>query len=217
MTPTMSRRRVLQGLGMLGLGGVSFVGWIALSHAQPTADKPAVKVGDKWEFRVLVKDSLGGDSVTGWSRRIVEILPNDQMRVARGDGTVYLADGSWNEIDSRGAEYSLIDYRFPMTVGATWSYTARERHGQDERRGDYKVAAFEPITVPAGTFECFRVEGELQRNGRNFTMRATDVYWYCPKINFLAKQRREFVRQPKGELQTREIRASELTAFTPGQ
>jgi hypothetical protein len=205
--------------GRMCVAVLGILGWIPLSaSAQPAADKPVVKVGDKWEFQQSVKTSASGESNETWSRRIVEILPNDRMRVAGEKDQSILADGSWNAIDPKGAEYSLIAFKFPMTVGAAWSYTARAGPtGQLERRGNYKVAAFEPVTVPAGTFDCFHVEGEWQTSGQYFQSRGTDIYWYCPKINFVAKRRIEFDTQTRGQLQSREMRLSELTNFTPGK
>ena len=115
-------------------------------------------------------------------------------------------------------EYSLIAFKFPMSVGAAWSYTAKSgQTGQLERRANYKVVAFEPVTVPAGTFDCFHVEGEWQTNGLYYHSRGTDIYWYCPKINFIAKRQSEFEAQPRGQPASREWRLSELTNFTPGK
>jgi len=205
--------------GRLCVVALGVLAWIPLSvMAQPAADKPGVKVGDKWEFKESVKTSASGESNNTWSRRIVEILPDDRMQVAGGKDQLILVDGSWNAIDPKGAEYSLIAFKFPMSVGAAWSYTARSgQTGQSERRGNYKVMAFEPVTVPAGTFDCFHVEGEWQTNGLYYHSHGTDIYWYCPKINFIAKRQSEFQAQPRGQLASREWRLSELTNFTPGK
>ena len=80
------------------------------------------------------------------------------------------------------------------SVGSTWEYASPigsvDRYGRAfERRGEYKVVAFEPVTVPAGTFKCFRVEG-VNHMVRAFstgdadykqTERWTITTWYCPE------------------------------------
>jgi len=128
-----------------------------------------------------------------------------------------LTDGSLNPIDSRGAEYSLTEFKFPMSVGATWDYSARAGDGGlNERRGHYKVAAWEPVTVPAGSFECFRVEGAWQTTGRFINARGSDIYWYCPRLNFIAKRQAENTTESRRNPTVHEEQLSELTKFTPG-
>jgi hypothetical protein len=195
------------------------LGWIAMSAtAQPVAGKPDVRIGDKWEFRQSMTTSASGESNNTWSRRIIEILPDDRMQVAGEKDQSILVDRSWNEIDPKGAEYSLQAFKFPMSLGASWSYSMRAGEtGQLERRGNYKVADFEPVTVPAGKLWCFRVNGDWQTTGPGYQSRGTDVYWYCPGINFIAKRRVAFQEQLHGQPPTREERFSELTAFARGK
>ena len=197
---------------MIGLG------WMpACALAQGTADKPTLKVGDKWEFQQSVRAVPGGDKSEPWSRRVVEILPNDRIQMAGANDQLILADASLNPVDPKGAEYSLTAFKFPMSVGATWDYAARAGPtGMLERRGRYKVAAWEPVTVPAGSFDCFRVEGEWQTTGRYVNIRGRDTYWYCPKLNFLAKRQSEFTQDIRDQASVTETRLSELTKFTPG-
>jgi hypothetical protein len=134
-----------------------------------------------------------------------------------GQGQVFQYDASLNFIDPKGAEYTLTTFKFPMSVGNEWKYSARTGPtGQLERNGAYKVAAFEAVTVPAGTFDCFRVEGEWQTNGRNYVGRGSDKIWYCPKINYIAKRSSEFSVTIRDGGRTTEARLSELTKFTPG-
>jgi hypothetical protein len=200
---------------LLAIGLVSLC-WIPTGAvAQGVADKPTMKVGDRWAFQQSVKAMPGGDKSEPWSRRVVEILPNGQVQLAGGDDHLILTDGSLNPIDPKGAEYSLTAFKFPMSVGATWDYSARAGTDMNERRGQYKVAAWEPVTVPAGSFECFRVEGEWQTTGRYVNVRGRGIYWYCPRLNFIAKRQSEFTREIRGQPTVSETRLSELTKFTP--
>jgi hypothetical protein len=56
------------------LVAVFAVSLVALeAAAQPTAEKPDLKVGDKWEFKQSVKITPGEEKSEPWSRRVVEI------------------------------------------------------------------------------------------------------------------------------------------------
>ena len=192
-------------------------GFIALEvAAQPAADKPELKVGDRWEFSQTVETVPGEEKTETWSRRVAEIQPNGQMQVATGKGEMLTFDAMLNRIDPRGPEYSVTSYKFPMKIGTEWSYSARTGEGgMLERRGTYKVVAYEPVTVPAGTFDCFRVEGQWENSTKSYTGRAREQYWYCPAIKFIAKSSFQFDQNWRDRPSKSETRQSELTKFTP--
>jgi uncharacterized protein DUF3108 len=197
------------------------VAWICpLALAQGTAEKPTPKVGDKWEFQQSVKAVPEGEPSQPWSRSVTEVLP-DRITMIGANNQPLQVDASLNPIDPKGAEYAVMTYKFPMSVGSEWKYTARAGPtGQLERSGSYKVAAFEAVTVPAGTFECFRVDGEWQINGRGYSGRGSEKYWYCPKVNYIAKRDSDFTATTRSYTNvgtTSEARVSELTRFTPGK
>jgi hypothetical protein len=184
--------------------------------AQPAADKPDLKVGDKWEFNQSVKTTPGQERSEPWSRRVVEIQPDGRVHVAVGKDAKLPLDAMLNRIDSRGPEYSVPTYKFPMKIGNEWSYSARAGEGgMLERRGSYKVVAYEPVTVPAGTFDCFRVEGQWENSSRSYTGKAREQYWYCPAIRFIAKSSFQFDQNWRDQPSRSETRMSELTKFTP--
>ncbi len=190
--------------------------------AQVAAEKPTLKVGDKWEFQQSVKAVPEGEPNQPWSRTVVEVQPDKiTMTMTGGNNQSLQFDASLNLIDPKGADYALTTYKCPMSVGNEWKYTTRAGPtGQLERSGSYKVAAYETVTVPAGTFECFRVDGEWQTNGRGYSGRGSEKYWYCPKINYIAKRSSDFTATTRGATNvgtTSESRLSELTRFTPGK
>ena len=55
-----------------------------------------------------------------------------------------------------------LDYAWPLTVGKTWrsvnTVTVQATGQKTPVTTDFKVAAFEKITVPAGTFNAYRLE-----------------------------------------------------------
>jgi hypothetical protein len=71
-------------------------------------------------------------------------------------------------VDAGGAELQRFDphslgLQFPLTVGKEWQSSSRRfDEGKDAGTfiGTYKVTAIETVTVPAGTFRAFRVEGQ---------------------------------------------------------
>ena len=61
-----------------------------------------------------------------------------------------------------------------------------------DQHSRYKVVAFEPLTVPAGTFDCYRVESASTIAYKaSFNRDIKETYWYCPKVGSFAKVTRE--------------------------
>jgi len=93
-----------------------------------------------------------------------------------------------NNILSLDGQRSTPRQELPLeyTVGKRWSTTFRsERGGVDLGITvlDFKITARERITVPAGTFDCFRVEGvkmdeDMLRQPQRIENRMT--YWHAP-------------------------------------
>jgi hypothetical protein len=98
------------------------------------------------------------------------------------------------------------DYAWPLTRGRSWEHTyARER--QLERvTEEFTIAIVvereETVTVPAGTFQTFKL---VHRNKR--TQVVVSEWWYAPAVKSFVRQR---VRQPSGGFLERE-----LVAFKP--
>jgi ribosomal protein S28E/S33 len=51
-----------------------------------------------------------------------------------------------------------------------------------------KVVAIESITVPAGTFQCYRIEANSSQGGRQDSTQRSWVRWYCPEVKWMAKE-----------------------------
>jgi hypothetical protein len=173
--------------------------WISTSHAEDVANKPELRVGDTWVFQMTGEDENGKVN-RYWRRRVEEILPDGKIHMSSPLG-MYLYDSSLNPIDTHHPEFAAFDFRFPMRVGDAWSYAsppgAMTTDGKGyERRGSMKVIAYETVKVPAGTFKCFRIEGETELNAAvdptqpdfRHTEKRQVINWYCPEIRYLAKQ-----------------------------
>ena len=71
----------------------------------------------------------------------------------------------------------------PLYVGKEWqaSYLYERRDGsQAEQERTWKVAAREPVEVPAGRFDAFRIVSQ----GRTVTL----TLWYAPALEFFVKR-----------------------------
>ena len=175
---------------------------VSSALAQEVAERPDLHVGDTWVFHVTgVDDGKPVDSA--WRRRINEILPDGKIRVSPRYETDTF-DTSWNPIYSDHPEFPTPDFQFPLRVGAAWSFASPggglTRDGTHyDLHGRRKVVAYESITVPAGTFKCFRIEGgsewvQTHRHG-NSDYKTVENWqitnWYCPEIRYIGKSHTE--------------------------
>jgi len=176
--------------------------WVRPLLAQDVANKPELRVGDTWTFHMTGEDD-GKTIDSAWRRVIVETLPGDRIRVTP-PYNVDTFDGSWNPIYKERPDFWPVDYQFPLRVGASWSYAspvgARTVDGRSyDNHGNMKVVAYESITVPAGTFQCFRIEGESYWAAAidatlpdyMFTEKWRITNWYCPEVRFIGKSHTE--------------------------
>jgi hypothetical protein len=159
--------------------------------AQPAADKPAIKVGDAWMYSMTTDSGKEAKEVS-WARRAVAVGADGSVDVQIGERIEKL-DAAGNLIDPKGAEFNRMIYKFPMQVGSEWTWVAK--FGTQvvmEQRGTFKVVAYEPLTVPAGTFDCYRVEGKSDAAYKvSFQQQVKTTYWYCPKVNAIGRVLRE--------------------------
>ena len=201
--------------------------WSLSALGQDVADKPDLRLWDEWIFVETGSDE-GKPVNRRWRRQIVEILGDDKVRVARING-VDVYDRSWNLRHPERPNFWAVDFQFPLRVGAEWSFASPvgyfDTRGQTyDQRGHHKVVAMETISVGAGTFKCFRIEGESSWiSGSVYSADAKHVErwimtrWYCPDVRYIAKLHIErtilntYDRGLYSELN------SELVDFRPGK
>ena len=73
-------------------------------------------------------------------------------------------------------------FTWPLEVGRQWSFegTFEESGGKHPEHQRFSVVAFEPIDVPAGRLDAFKIVRDAA-NGD------ADEYWYAPQARFYAK------------------------------
>ena len=161
---------------------VLLVAALAAAALAQSADKPTLSVGDSWTYRQVTEGKE-----TFWTRRVVGASA-DGADMTIGD-RAFKVDGSLNILDPKGPEYTRELYRFPMKVGDDWSSANKAllQYVMDQA-SRYRIVAYEPLTVPAGTFDCFRIEGTSRITYKaSFNRDIKETVWYCPKVASFAK------------------------------
>ncbi len=197
------------------------------SPAQDIVDKPALNVGDLWVFHETGTEA-GRPVDRQWRRRIAETLADGMVRVTPKYKGIDVFDASWNPRDPNHPESWAHDFEFPLRVGAEWTFDspigASDKEGLFYRlHGHQKVVAFESITVPAGTFDCFRLEGASYLTSATSRSHQTwtNTYmwrmtrWYCPQVKYLAKLRIDYSAAGASIGAVGGTLDSELVRFTP--
>jgi hypothetical protein len=139
---------------------------------------PNYKVGDRYAYRVL---DLLTKQVTREVRGGVMVKEVTDTEVVYGNGSITdLLGNIIRDPQGRnrvGNQIFVAEY----SVGRKWTtiYRGTRRDlEEDEWTMDLKVVARESVTVPAGTFDAFKVEGKgfIRGNGNRIQM----TYWIAP-------------------------------------
>jgi hypothetical protein len=183
--------------------------------AQPTSDRPDYKVGDKWTYRMV---ETVADKTSEWSREITEVGPGNRLLVRLEDGKTNEYDDAMNFAPT-GPEDARVLVKFPLKVGASWTFTFKPNTTSNIREnGEAKVVTYESITVPAGKFDCYRVDAKSTAAVRAYNATRQWSRWYCPAIKWIAKEQLETnVFDPTKGGGTRTVATSELTTFSPAK
>ena len=192
---------------------LSAFGLSIAAHAQSAAEKPKFNVGDKWEF----KQSTADGKTNNWSREIVEIPSGEQVRVRMGSGKVEDYDGAMNFMPEGNAERVRVLAKYPLKVGDAWTFSRKFANPGTSEDGKAKVVALESLTVPAGTFQCYRVEAETSLNNKAYKETRVWVRWYCPDVKWIAKETLETRTTTRDSGSNATSETSELVKFTPGK
>ena len=153
-------------------------------------------VGDRASYRVVnlqTRDSAGVER--HWT---VTHVDRDAQRVELNKGA-FIWDLMGNPVQpGKNKKFDAPAQYYPseLYVGKKWTSLVHSTDLEGDVTDihlDFSVVAREKITVPAGEFDCFRLEGKGS-NSKN--VRLTHSYWVAPGINFFV--RREILRQKNG-------------------
>ena len=161
--------------------------------------KPA-PVGTSWATAQRNTGSFGKDMETSTTRmpdREWKGLQAVVLKTTAGFLLQHPKDGRWLALmNAEGRPVVEFDppagWTRPIAVGDSWKRTQKMNNLVTGRTAEYEssctVAAWEKVTVPAGTFDALRVECSSSAD-------AQDTYWTSPAVHPFVKTR--LVRGPR--------------------
>lgn len=166
--------------------------------APAAASAPEIRVDDSWTYRVL--DGFTHETQREVTQRVVEVKESEivtQLRNNKNDKTsLRYFSRDWNVVDSGDLKFDpcFPEYKFPLAVGMSWNGKFTSSGNDGNAYSGYltaKVGALEKTTVPAGTFDAYRIDIEVETRSENANSILTEsqiTTWYAPAV-------RRFVRR----------------------
>ena len=139
------------------------------------------KIGESWSYREI--NLTGGNEVRQFTNTITEISETE----VRFNGGQLVTDPFGNFI-KRPPGWLYTDAQFYIqeyAVGKRWITrfkTVTPDRLNVDTEFEFKVVARESVTVPAGTFDAFRVEGHGTGKAAKGTATLRSFYWIAPGI-----------------------------------
>ncbi|HEX2649575.1 MAG TPA: hypothetical protein VHN19_06515 [Burkholderiales bacterium] len=165
---------------------------LSFSSFAQEAERPRVSAGDSWQFAVYY---LTPSTTPNRTWTITSVAKDKLLGTENGEPLVLTEE--LNVLDSpRQSESNPRQLSFPLKVGKRWKYESEWLFKFKGSRGtiamDVAVVAYEPVAVPAGRFEAFRLEatGELGGSSPSNTFYAGQTkttYWYSPAAKTIVK------------------------------
>lgn len=192
------RRFVLYAIGGLAAAVVVAGILIAILFFSSTARadeaaRPDVKPGDRWTFAVWYTMP---STATNRERRVTAV---GSVIEATENGEPLRLTRELGVLDSPlQSETNPRRLSFPLAVGKTWRYDSEWLLKPKASRGttetEVTVVAYEKVSVPAGTFDAFRLEAKSRVGGTSpvgsvFDATITATYWYAPQARAVVRLR----------------------------
>jgi len=156
------------------------------------AERPDVRVGDEWRFVVYYSAPSTQPNRT-WA--ITRVTPAGIHATENGEPLAMTPE--LNVLESpRTRESNPRALSFPLEVGKRWSYSSdwlfKAKGSQGTIRSEVAVVGHESITVPAGTFDAFKVVAKGWLGGTSpinsqYNAEMTTTYWYAPAARAVVK------------------------------
>jgi hypothetical protein len=168
--------------------------------AQQPAQPPNVRVGETWQYRVL--DGYSGEETDAVTMAVIRVSPdgfasNYESKVNGHAERTYTVERNPIQLSEGFAYKPFFPYfRFPMSVGNTWSAHASLDRASDSSHWDYdvesKVVSLEKVKVPAGEYEAYEIVSRTTYNGskpgeRGWGGRRMETMWYAPSVKGIVK------------------------------
>ena len=183
----------------LAVMAAALAGCAAAVAPQVTSWNPA-PVGASWAAVQRNTGSYGKDTQTTTTRLAdVDWKGSRALAIKTATGTLLQqpADGRWLAFLGPDGKPALTwdppaGWALPIGVGSSWKGPRKMTNMASGKTLDYEwsctVPAYEKVTVPAGTFDAFRVECTSSADSQ-------DTFWVSPAVHPFLKSRS--VRGPK--------------------
>lgn len=156
------------------------------------ADRPEVKVGDRWQFVRYYAEASTKPNLA-WT--INSVTETEILGTENGEPLRMTPD--LNVIESPERKQSNPKaLSFPLEVGKRWRYTTDWFFKPKSSSGglvvDVEVAAYETVVVPAGAFEAFKLVSKGSVSGTSpinsqYDAVITTTYWYAAEPRAIVK------------------------------
>ncbi len=198
----------------LGVFVATVLVFVAVKAFAVGTDIPDVHVGDRWSWQHI--NGLANERDVTQIEDVIEVSANEirtRVRVKGKPGNAIATyTREWNPIDVASAQYSpnLKDLAFPLEIGKKWDGNADKmlfsngKHGKFFLKGE--VVAFEKVTVPAGTFDAYKINVIIDASGTDEDANignTVESYWYAPSVKRYVKLENTFKRD--GRVRSKDI------------
>jgi hypothetical protein len=160
------------------------------------AERPGVKVGDEWRFVVYhTQPSTQPTPQPNRTWTVTAVTPAGIQAMENGEPLLMTPELNVLESPQR-KESNPRSLSFPLEVGKRWRYDSEWLFKPKGSRGtisnEVAVVGHERVTVPAGTFDAFKLvsKASLGGNSPTGTFYAGDIvatYWYAPAARAVVK------------------------------
>jgi hypothetical protein len=154
--------------------------------AEPVYERPIYKEGDFWVFvnRNQFKERTHKFLREEKDKYVFGLDESDRTK------QIYFTSDIGIGIGYPGP---VID--FPLTVGKKWDCKFQKKRTtgiteRDLKIARFKVESYESVTVPAGTFQAFKITVIIERI-KGGKIKESASYWYAPKVKQLIKRIRK--------------------------
>ena len=161
---------------------------------EPKAEKPVpLPIGATWTQAMTDTGSFGkGSTAQSWKAAGDQDWQGRKVRAFESQQLTILADAEstkWVAFLNKGTPILSWDppigWEFPLEVGKTWTskhrFTIHAAKRTVPLEVKFNVEAYEEVTVPAGTFNTFRIRSSDNLGNENVT-------WWSPEIGLFIKR-----------------------------
>jgi hypothetical protein len=176
-------------------------------------ERPAIKVGDLWRYRVTDKFTSLTHTVSMEVTTVTADRIHTQSTRPGAAGAVEVWDRDWNHFKQGDTEYQPFYpvLQFPLERGKQWSGKVQFRaaSGLLHHQVTSQVAGWERVTVPAGTFDAVKIEVRgtfIESQSVAYYPQQgniANVIWYAPAVGQIVKKElthRDFTVAANGQV-----------------